>query len=114
MPTAGTKRPSLTIDDPRSVIHQLVTRLNNAYELKHGKLIKVAALFNCPRSTISRIWSRASIKVINGNDHDIVAACREGGWSIEVVCQPPNSPDLNILDLGFFRAVQTLQQRQNC
>ncbi|ETV96516.1 hypothetical protein H310_10235 [Aphanomyces invadans] len=33
---------------------------------------------------------------------------------IQVVCQPPNSPDLNVLDLGFFRALQTLQQRQNC
>ena len=23
--------------------------------------------------------------------------------------QPPNSPDFNVLDLGFFRAIQTLQ-----
>ncbi|KAF0705414.1 hypothetical protein AaE_014522 [Aphanomyces astaci] len=24
--------------------------------------------------------------------------------------QPPNSPDMNVLDLGFFRAIQALQQ----
>ncbi|KAK9714174.1 hypothetical protein RND81_06G076700 [Saponaria officinalis] len=24
-------------------------------------------------------------------------------------CQPPNSPDLNILDLGFFRSIQKIQ-----
>ncbi|XP_074266707.1 uncharacterized protein LOC141589988 [Silene latifolia] len=35
------------------------------------------------------------------------------GWNIELSCQPPNSPDLNVLDLGFFRAIQSLQQRKN-
>ncbi|ETV64143.1 hypothetical protein H257_18925 [Aphanomyces astaci] len=30
-----------------------------------------------------------------------------------VVFQPPNSPDLNVLDLGFFRAIQTLQVEKN-
>jgi hypothetical protein len=48
------------------------------------------------------------------NDPVIVAACTQDGWYMRIVCQPPNSPDLNVLDLGFFRAVQTLQQRQNC
>lgn len=27
------------------------------------------------------------------------------------MCQPPKSPDLNILDLGFFSAIQSLQHR---
>ncbi|XP_047976359.1 uncharacterized protein LOC125218676 isoform X2 [Salvia hispanica] len=30
------------------------------------------------------------------------------------ICQPPNSPDTNILDLGFFRAIQTLQHEKPC
>ena len=51
---------------------------------------------------------------ISPSDHDIVRACTEGSWKIDLVCQPPNSPDLNVLDLGFFRAVQTVQQRENC
>ncbi|ETW04714.1 hypothetical protein H310_03867 [Aphanomyces invadans] len=33
------------------------------------------------------------------------------GWSFVVRCQPPNSPDLNVLDLGFFSSLQTLQHK---
>jgi hypothetical protein len=33
-----------------------------------------------------------------------------GGWQIRLICQPANSPDLNILDLAFFRALQSVQQ----
>ena len=29
-------------------------------------------------------------------------AAMADGWNIRLTCQPPNSPDLNILDLGFF------------
>jgi hypothetical protein len=28
--------------------------------------------------------------------------------------QPPNSPDMNVLDLGFFTSLQSLTQRQVC
>lgn len=31
---------------------------------------------------------------------------------IELVCQPPNSPDLNVLDLGYFNAIQSIQHQQ--
>ncbi|KAK9672664.1 hypothetical protein RND81_12G115600 [Saponaria officinalis] len=31
------------------------------------------------------------------------------GFNIHLVFQPPNSPDLNINDLGFFRSLQSLQ-----
>ena len=41
-------------------------------------------------------------------DLDVMAACCSGGWNISIKCQPPNSPDLNVLDLGFFRAIQAL------
>ncbi|XP_074298251.1 uncharacterized protein LOC141629089 [Silene latifolia] len=33
------------------------------------------------------------------------------GFNISLNQQPPNSPDLNVLDLGFFRSIQSLQQR---
>ncbi len=32
--------------------------------------------------------------------------------NIDLVNQPPNSPDMNVLDLGFFNAIQTLQRRK--
>jgi hypothetical protein len=31
---------------------------------------------------------------------------------VELFDQPPNSPDLNVLDLGYFSAIQALQQQQ--
>jgi hypothetical protein len=34
---------------------------------------------------------------------------KQGGFDIRLICQPPNSPDFNILDLGFFRAIQAIQ-----
>lgn len=43
------------------------------------------------------------------NDQDIVAAGSSDGWNIRFKSQPPNSPDLNVLDLGFFNSIQSLQ-----
>lgn len=48
---------------------------------------------------------------INQNDEDFHRAASEGGFDIQLICQPPNSPDLNISDLGFFNAIQALQQK---
>ena len=39
--------------------------------------------------------------------------CEGGGFDIHLICQPPNSPDFNILDLGFFRAIQAIQYKKN-
>jgi len=36
------------------------------------------------------------------------------GIQIEMRCQPPNSPDLNVLDLGFFNSIQSLQDKIFC
>jgi hypothetical protein len=33
-------------------------------------------------------------------------------WDCQLKEQPPSSPDCNILDLGFFRALQSLQWQQ--
>jgi hypothetical protein len=43
------------------------------------------------------------------NDPAVLSACGDGGWTISLAKQPPNSPDLNILDLGFFCSIQSLQ-----
>ena len=34
------------------------------------------------------------------------------GWNITLNNQPPNSPDLNILDLGFFNSIHSLQMKK--
>lgn len=45
------------------------------------------------------------------DDAEVSAALTEGDWNMSLFNQPPNSPDLNILDLGFFNAIQSLQHR---
>jgi hypothetical protein len=42
------------------------------------------------------------------NDPVFLAAVKESGRDIKLLQQPPNSPDLNALDLGFFSSIQSL------
>ncbi|XP_057793784.1 uncharacterized protein LOC131010326 [Salvia miltiorrhiza] len=46
---------------------------------------------------------------IQDSDPDFRAVASADGFDIHLVHQPPNSPDTNINDLGWFRAIQSLQ-----
>ncbi|XP_058783523.1 uncharacterized protein LOC131658218 [Vicia villosa] len=46
------------------------------------------------------------------DDEEFCKATFEGGFDIRLSCQPPNSPDLNVLDLGFFNAIRSLQHKE--
>lgn len=46
---------------------------------------------------------------INDDDPDFRVAATQHGFNMRLVFQPPNSPDTNVNDLGFFRAIQSLQ-----
>ncbi|XP_057809062.1 uncharacterized protein LOC131023534 [Salvia miltiorrhiza] len=46
---------------------------------------------------------------IKDDDPDFRAAASANGFDIRIIHQPPNSPDTNINDLGWFRAIQSLQ-----
>ncbi|KAK9740214.1 hypothetical protein RND81_03G019600 [Saponaria officinalis] len=46
---------------------------------------------------------------IKNDDPEFMAAATSDGFNIELFFQPPNSPDLNTNDLGYFRALQSLQ-----
>ncbi|XP_074293660.1 uncharacterized protein LOC141620774 [Silene latifolia] len=48
---------------------------------------------------------------IKGNDLDFLMAANSNGFNISLTQQPPNSPDLNVLDLGFFNSIQSLQAK---
>ncbi|XP_074289164.1 uncharacterized protein LOC141614305 [Silene latifolia] len=48
---------------------------------------------------------------IKNDDPEFMAAANSDGFQIELVFQPPNSPDLNCNDLGYFRALQSLQKK---
>ena len=49
---------------------------------------------------------------IDPNDAEFCQVAREDGLNIRLMCQPANSPDLNVLDLGFFNAIQSLQHKE--
>ncbi|XP_021752523.1 uncharacterized protein LOC110718029 [Chenopodium quinoa] len=38
--------------------------------------------------------------------------CEQPGFTFILTQQPPNSPDMNVLDLGFFRSIQSLQHKK--
>ncbi|KAG4053246.1 hypothetical protein PC123_g11595 [Phytophthora cactorum] len=48
---------------------------------------------------------------IQPNDPDVLREGSRDGWDIRLIFQPPNSPDLNCLGLGYFSAIQTLQYK---
>lgn len=49
---------------------------------------------------------------IRGLDPEFVEAATQDGFDMRLSFQPPSSPDLNVLDLGFFRAIQSLQYQK--
>jgi hypothetical protein len=46
------------------------------------------------------------------NDPEVLEKLNNMTVSVNLFGQPPNSPDLNVLDLGYFAAIQALQQKQ--
>ncbi|WCJ44147.1 hypothetical protein M5689_024834 [Euphorbia peplus] len=46
------------------------------------------------------------------SDVDFIEAAKGDGFDIKLYCQPPNSPDMNVLDLGFFRAIESMQHQE--
>jgi len=48
---------------------------------------------------------------IDEDDAAFVEVAQTGTWNITLETQPPKSPDLNVLDLSFFRALQSYQWR---
>ena len=66
---------------------------------------------NRSNSTIKIQQDNAKPHIATG-DLEFLEAVRCTGLDITLVSQPPNSPDLNVLDLGFFHSIQTLQYQK--
>ncbi|KAK8453153.1 hypothetical protein SEVIR_5G238150v4 [Setaria viridis] len=41
-------------------------------------------------------------------------AAKQEGFDIRLICQPPNSPNFNILDLGFFSSYSSNSIQEKC
>jgi hypothetical protein len=48
---------------------------------------------------------------LDPKDSRFVNAAHDSDFNMWLHCQPANSPDMNILDLGFFNAIQSLQHQ---
>ena len=48
-----------------------------------------------------------------GGDNAIMHAMQHDRIRMELTNQPPNSPDFNVLDLGFFNSIQALQHEHS-
>jgi hypothetical protein len=51
---------------------------------------------------------------IQPTDQRFLDAVASIGMNVQLACQPSNSLDMNVLDLGFFNAIQSLQHQQRC
>ncbi|XP_021773301.1 uncharacterized protein LOC110737253 [Chenopodium quinoa] len=60
-----------------------------------------------PKNVIIQ-WDNARPHQIPTDD-EFIAATTSNGFNIHFVFQPAQSPDLNVLDLGLFRSIQSLQ-----
>ena len=49
-----------------------------------------------------------------GNERNWENAVEKTGLDIEIKNQPSQSPDLNVLDLGYFNSIQSLQKSIRC
>lgn len=50
---------------------------------------------------------------INHDDQEFIQESTRDGFDIRLMCLPTNSSDLNVLDLGFFNAIQSLQHKES-
>ncbi|XP_047962003.1 uncharacterized protein LOC125206824 [Salvia hispanica] len=85
-----------------------------------NKEVMTACLINQIVPTIKAKWpANASKKIyiqqdnvkphLKAADQQFEEIASTDGFEFHLISQPPNSPDTNVLDLGYFRAIQSLQ-----
>jgi hypothetical protein len=96
----GTAVTKPVVVDQRQYLDALLTKVLPAIRAKFSRSAPIY---------IQQDNARPHIKP----DHEQFRACsQEDGYDIRLFCQPANSPDLNILDLGFFNAIQSIQHNE--
>jgi hypothetical protein len=88
--------------------------INKALYMKMMKAVAEAIYDKWPRGDFNRTDMKIWIQQDNApahfdaDDEDWLEYLEENGFDdkMELYCQVPNSPDTNLLDLGFFNALQ--------
>ncbi|XP_058775250.1 uncharacterized protein LOC131649505 [Vicia villosa] len=109
----------------RSSVNRVAGTLETKPITSVNKQVIKTFLFDKVLATIKAKWPREDLSHpifsqqdnarthIDCNDDDFRRVASQDGFDIRMTCQPPNSPDLNILDLGFFNAIQSLQYKES-
>jgi len=106
-----------TVNRPRGT---MLTRPVNCTKVRYRRMLVDHVL-----PAIKRVWPnrREGIRTcvtiqqdgasshIDDNDEEFTVHARNQLWKIHLLIQPAKSPDLNVLDLSFFRSLQSEQWR---
>lgn len=90
-----------------------VTRAEYVVMLLDNVLPAIAAKFpRRSRRSVIYLQQDNAKPHIKDDDSIVSEAGRQLRLDLHVLCQPPNSPDFNVLDLGYFRSIQSLQHEE--
>ena len=102
-------------------------RAKGTIEVKPANVTKErysAMLINDVLPAIRRKWPAPGAHIVLQHDNatphrvttmpNMMAALVEGGFHMTFAPQPAQSPDMNILDLGYFRSIETLHFQNDC
>mmetsp|Transcript_5448 Transcript_5448/g.7926 ORF Transcript_5448/g.7926 Transcript_5448/m.7926 type:complete len:101 (-) Transcript_5448:660-962(-) len=93
---------SITIDAVRNMIKSnMMQVIKEKWPIRQG--------IDGKRIILQQDNARPHCKV---DDKVLVGAMTEHNWKIKLGFQPPNFPDINVLDLGYFNSIQALQQKK--
>ena len=76
---------------------------------KHVIPAIIAKWPGCPLWHVRMQHDNAPAHVATEDAWAVAAGCRNKRSTITIDAQPPNSPDFNLLDLGMFASLQSLQ-----
>ncbi|GMJ01565.1 hypothetical protein HRI_003825700 [Hibiscus trionum] len=102
-PHTNAIKPYLTDANKKARLHFCLSMLEPAIRAKW------------PSSSDKRIFIQQDNAKphIDIDDEQFLQAASVGDFNFQLFFQPPNSPDLNVLDLGYFRAIQSLQHQES-
>ncbi|GAA0147651.1 hypothetical protein LIER_07300 [Lithospermum erythrorhizon] len=103
---------SIALGISKSVLHR---RINEGALTRHSNAIKPQLTEETKKARLRFcLWmlednARPHIDPL---DDKFLAVAQGDGFDIRLTCQPPNSPNFNVLDLEYFRSIQSLQYRE--
>jgi hypothetical protein len=90
-----------------------VTKERYAAMLIHDVLPAIRANWPVPGATIQLQHDNATPHSVTTMP-EIKEALVQDGFNMTFAAQPAQSPDMNILDLGYFRSIETLHFQNDC